>query len=67
VVVGPPLVLLTAVEPPPAKAVAGALEVLKEIDAVMQEEGEDKRILLRPLGYHLASLPVDVRLGKMVR
>lgn len=56
-------------EPPSPRAVHVALRTLTEIDAVAvrDEGGGRQRILLRPLGFHLASLPVDARLGKLVR
>ena len=49
-----------ALEPPSEPSVAAAVSTLLEIGAI--EEDEE----LTPLGYHLAALPVDVRLGKML-
>mgnify|MGYP002836845073 CR=1 FL=1 len=41
-------------------AVERALAVLREVTAVDDQEE------LTPLGFHLAQLPVDVRIGKMI-
>eukprot|EP01052_Picozoa_sp_SAG31_P015913 SAG31_NODE_1036_length_10221_cov_170.602326_11_plen_185_part_00 len=49
-----------AIEPPPEVAVAEAIKGLQELQAL------DLREYLTPLGYHLASLPVNVRIGKMM-
>ena len=49
-----------AVQPPSAQAVAAAQDTLLEIGALDETEA------LTGLGYHLAALPVDVRLGKML-
>ena len=52
--------LRRAIEPPNEAAVAAALRSLQELDAV------DHADELTPLGHHLAELPVDARLGKMM-
>lgn len=54
--------LAAAVQPPEASAVASALANLVELGAVRDGAGES----LTPLGHHLASLPLDARLGKMI-
>ena len=41
-------------------AVAAAFATLREVGALTADES------LTPLGYHLAALPVDVRVGKMM-
>jgi ATP-dependent RNA helicase DHX57 len=51
-------------QPPGDGAVRLALSVLAEIGAVAF--GPDSTELLTPLGRHLAKLPVDCRLGKML-
>lgn len=48
--------------PPEAKAVNNSLETLRYLQA-LDPDREDR---LTPLGYHLASLPVDPRIGKML-
>ncbi|KAM9330935.1 3'-5' RNA helicase YTHDC2 [Gastrophryne carolinensis] len=52
--------LMKAPEPPPALVVRNAVQMLKAIDAM--DAWED----LTELGYHLADLPVEPHLGKMV-
>ncbi|XP_030579929.1 3'-5' RNA helicase YTHDC2 [Archocentrus centrarchus] len=52
--------LAKAPQPPPAHAVRNAMQMLKKIDAMDQYED------LTELGYHLADLPVEPHLGKMV-
>ncbi|XP_061045508.1 3'-5' RNA helicase YTHDC2 isoform X3 [Eubalaena glacialis] len=52
--------LMKAPEPPPALIVRNAVHMLKTIDAM--DAWED----LTELGYHLADLPVEPHLGKMV-
>ena len=52
--------LRRAIEPPNEAAVTAALRSLQELDAV---DAVDE---LTPLGHHLAELPVDARLGKMM-
>ncbi|XP_071478246.1 3'-5' RNA helicase YTHDC2-like [Diadema antillarum] len=52
--------LRRAPEPPAAPAIRNAIQLLKSIDAM--DKWED----LTELGCHLADLPVDPRLGKMV-
>ncbi|KAJ0020057.1 hypothetical protein Pint_31398 [Pistacia integerrima] len=49
-----------ALEPPREEAVNSAISLLYEVGAV--EEDEE----LTPLGHHLAKLPVDVLVGKML-
>ncbi|RVE55546.1 hypothetical protein OJAV_G00235200 [Oryzias javanicus] len=52
--------LSKAPQPPLAHAVSSAVQILKKIDALEQNEE------LTDLGYHLADLPVEPHLGKMV-
>eukprot|EP01048_Picozoa_sp_COSAG05_P007660 COSAG05_NODE_546_length_8763_cov_12.991228_6_plen_539_part_00 len=49
-----------AIEPPAEEAVEQAIKGLQELQAL------DLREYLTPLGYHLAALPVNVRVGKMM-
>ncbi len=53
--------LAKALEPPAAHAVREAITTLAELQAL---EGPQQE--LTPLGHHLATLPVDVRIGKML-
>ncbi|KAL3843675.1 hypothetical protein ACJIZ3_001078 [Penstemon smallii] len=52
--------LSKALEPPREEAIASAVSSLYEVGAI---EGNEE---LTPLGYHLAKLPVDVLIGKMM-
>lgn len=52
-----------AIQPPSTRAVNAAISTLEEIEAVHIKP--DGHIILRPLGFHLAALPLDVRLGKV--
>uniref|UniRef100_A0A8C3ATJ1 RNA helicase n=1 Tax=Cyclopterus lumpus TaxID=8103 RepID=A0A8C3ATJ1_CYCLU len=52
--------LSKAPQPPAAHAIKNAVQMLKTIDAMDQYED------LTDLGYHLADLPVEPHLGKMV-
>ncbi|EPS71537.1 hypothetical protein M569_03222, partial [Genlisea aurea] len=52
--------LSKALEPPKEEAIATAVASLYEVGAF---EGNEE---LTPLGYHLAKLPVDILLGKMM-
>uniref|UniRef100_A0A8C6KJC6 RNA helicase n=1 Tax=Nothobranchius furzeri TaxID=105023 RepID=A0A8C6KJC6_NOTFU len=52
--------LSRAPQPPPSHAIKSAVQMLKTIDALDQNED------LTDLGYHLADLPVEPHLGKMV-
>ncbi|KAG8368831.1 hypothetical protein BUALT_Bualt15G0087700 [Buddleja alternifolia] len=52
--------LSKALEPPKEGAIASAVSSLYEVGAI---EGNEE---LSPLGYHLAKLPVDVLIGKMM-
>nr|XP_040053239.1 3'-5' RNA helicase YTHDC2 isoform X1 [Gasterosteus aculeatus aculeatus]XP_040053241.1 3'-5' RNA helicase YTHDC2 isoform X1 [Gasterosteus aculeatus aculeatus] len=52
--------LSKAPQPPAAHAIRNAVQMLKSIDAMDQHED------LTDLGYHLADLPVEPHLGKMV-
>lgn len=54
-----------AIQPPSDRAVDAAIRTLEEIEAVHIRPA-DGHIILRPLGFHLAALPLDVRLGKML-
>ena len=53
-------VLKNLIEPPANESVYQSLKRLRDVGAVDQEES------LTPLGYHLANLPVDVRIGKLI-
>jgi hypothetical protein len=53
--------LLQAPQPPSIDSIQAALTVLEEVGAITSSKNE-----LTPLGKHLARLPVDVRLGKML-
>ncbi|XP_028762861.1 DExH-box ATP-dependent RNA helicase DExH7, chloroplastic isoform X2 [Neltuma alba] len=52
--------LSKALEPPKVEAVNSAISLLYEVGAL---EGDEE---LTPLGHHLAKLPVDVLIGKMM-
>ncbi|OVA04113.1 Helicase [Macleaya cordata] len=52
--------LMKAIEPPREEAMSSAISILYEVGAI---EGDEE---LTPLGYHLAKLPVDVLIGKMM-
>ncbi|KAH9685256.1 DExH-box ATP-dependent RNA helicase DExH7 [Citrus sinensis] len=52
--------LSKALEPPKEEAITTAISVLYEVGAI---EGDEE---LTPLGHHLAKLPVDVLIGKMM-
>uniref|UniRef100_F6HK50 RNA helicase n=1 Tax=Vitis vinifera TaxID=29760 RepID=F6HK50_VITVI len=52
--------LSKALEPPTEEAMTSAISVLYEVGAI---EGDEE---LTPLGHHLAKLPVDVLIGKMM-
>ncbi|KAK5841973.1 DExH-box ATP-dependent RNA helicase DExH7, chloroplastic [Gossypium arboreum] len=52
--------LSKALEPPKEEAMNSAISLLYEVGAV---EGDEE---LTPLGHHLAKLPVDVLIGKML-
>ncbi len=62
--------LSNAPQPPDEDSVKAALTVLEEVGAIKIKEQTNlssKRFeYLTPLGQHLAKLPVDVRLGKML-
>ena len=49
-------------QPPPEKSVAGAIRTLQDVGALSRPPGE----ALTPLGHHLAALPVDARVGKLL-
>ncbi|KAI3433652.1 hypothetical protein D9Q98_003461 [Chlorella vulgaris] len=52
--------LAKVLQPPPDKSVAGAIRALQEVGALTAAEE------LTPLGLHLAALPVDARIGKLL-
>jgi ATP-dependent RNA helicase DHX29 len=54
--------LAGSLEPPAAAAVALALGIVREVGAVDATDA----VNLTPLGHHLASLPVDCRVAKML-
>ncbi|XP_019434912.1 PREDICTED: DExH-box ATP-dependent RNA helicase DExH7, chloroplastic [Lupinus angustifolius] len=49
-----------AIDPPKVEAMSSAISLLYEVGAL---EGDE---MLTPLGHHLAKLPVDVLIGKMM-
>ncbi|KAK7487044.1 hypothetical protein BaRGS_00021714, partial [Batillaria attramentaria] len=53
-------ILSNVVEPPSEEAMENALRRLQDVGAL------DEELSLTALGYHLGSLPVDVRLGKLM-
>eukprot|EP00756_Hemistasia_phaeocysticola_P005500 Hpha_TRINITY_DN13357_c0_g2::TRINITY_DN13357_c0_g2_i1::g.95316::m.95316/K14442/DHX36, RHAU; ATP-dependent RNA helicase DHX36 len=53
-----------AMQPPPHRAIEEAITTLVSIGAVIQSP--DGSICLLPLGFQLATLPIDPRLGKML-
>ncbi|KAI8089248.1 P-loop containing nucleoside triphosphate hydrolase protein [Halteromyces radiatus] len=55
-------VLETALDAPSKKMVKNAIQTLQEVQALSNDEFET----LTPLGTHLANLPVDVHIGKMI-
>uniref|UniRef100_A0A2C9JGM8 RNA helicase n=1 Tax=Biomphalaria glabrata TaxID=6526 RepID=A0A2C9JGM8_BIOGL len=59
---GKPLEFLNrALDPPQTLAVSRAMSLLKEVGACYVDESS-----LTPLGHHLAALPVNIRIGKML-
>ena len=54
-----PVFLASALSPPNVTAVEGALEVLRRMNALDGDE-------LTALGHHLAMIPADLRLGKLM-
>eukprot|EP00300_Choanocystis_sp_HF-7_P012504 c17918_g1_i2.p1 GENE.c17918_g1_i2~~c17918_g1_i2.p1 ORF type:complete len:1219 (-),score=289.44 c17918_g1_i2:58-3714(-) len=50
------------IDPPSTKAIQTAIAILREVGAV--DNSNDQQ--LTALGYHLAPLPIEVRLGKML-
>ncbi|XP_002737580.2 ATP-dependent DNA/RNA helicase DHX36-like [Saccoglossus kowalevskii] len=52
--------LSKAMNPPPVQTIITAKYSLKQLNALDDEEN------LTPLGYHLAKLPVEPRIGKMI-
>ena len=60
----PDQVLLECITPPEKANIQHALSILHEIDAI--HTSSNNHIQLTSLGNHLADLPVDCRLGKML-
>ncbi|GAA5974236.1 hypothetical protein JCM11641_003345 [Rhodosporidiobolus odoratus] len=62
--------LSKALDPPNVKAIEGSWATLRLLGAVVAEgagaEGDGLSARLTPLGMHLAMIPVDVRLAKML-
>lgn len=61
--------LARAIEPPPPEAITTAVKNLREIDALRKQKDLDTKEVsyyLTPLGFHLANLPCDARIGKML-
>ncbi|KAK6997999.1 ATP-dependent RNA helicase DHX57 isoform X1, partial [Biomphalaria glabrata] len=54
------LILQELIDPPLVERIHGAVQSLKEIGAL------DSQMELTALGYHLGSIPVDVRIGKLI-
>lgn len=52
-------VLRKAIEPPVDENISSAIKRLQNLGAFEKEN-------LTPLGYHISSLPVDVRIGKLM-
>ena len=59
----PAAFLSQALDPPTPPSVSRAMAILREVGAC---EGVGEEPTLTPLGHHLALLPMDVRLGKML-
>lgn len=57
--------LSEAPQPPSTDNIKAALAMLQDIGAI-ERSGKNQLERLSPLGHHLAKLPVDVRLGKML-
>ncbi len=53
--------LAQALDAPKQQAISRALAILREVEAV-----DPNDLVLTPLGHHLAALPVNVRVGKML-
>lgn len=53
-------VLSQLIEPPTSESINASKKRLQDVGALTSEEK------LTPLGHHLASLPVDVRIGKLM-
>ncbi|KAM0754112.1 P-loop containing nucleoside triphosphate hydrolase protein [Meredithblackwellia eburnea MCA 4105] len=53
-----------AIDPPDVRAVDSAWATLRQVGAIEEEGGTSAK--LTPLGAHLAMIPVDLRLGKML-
>ncbi|XP_011496994.1 PREDICTED: putative ATP-dependent RNA helicase DHX57 isoform X1 [Ceratosolen solmsi marchali] len=47
-------------EPPSQNSISTAIKILQNVGAL------DPNCMLTPLGHHLAALPVDVRIGKLI-
>lgn len=61
--------LSQAPQPPSSDAVKSALTVLENVNAIEPLSGQNlhtRKEVITPLGAHLARLPIDVRLGKML-
>ncbi|CAD5117121.1 DgyrCDS5930 [Dimorphilus gyrociliatus] len=57
----PEKILLSALDPPRPEAIRKSLSLLQEIGAV-----DCINMVLTPLGHHLSTLPVHVKLGRML-
>ena len=58
--------LMRALTPPKPNAVRAALQNLVDLSALSIDDASTAKVALTPLGFHLASLPLDARLGKML-
>jgi HrpA-like RNA helicase len=57
--------LSLGVDPPAVASIERAVHILREVGAVTTPPGAPAPTLT-PLGHHLAALPVNVRIGKML-
>ena len=55
--------LRQALDPPQQSTIRSAMSVLRDVGAC---DPDAEMPLLTPLGHHLATLPVNVRIGKML-
>lgn len=61
--------LSQAPQPPSSDAVQSAIKVLEDVGAIeplLEGKLHNRKEVITPLGAHLAKLPIDVRLGKML-
>lgn len=58
----PEVFLGRCLQPPSIEQIRASVSLLLEVNAILPQPG----LPLTPLGYHLARIPMDVRLGKML-